>query len=137
MIWKEAHVLEYSIGHLAIMALTICLVLGGGLYAARSVHSSEGFSLGGRSAGVPMIAGSIAGTCVGGGATIGTAQLAGSVGLSAVWFTIGVWAYPCWLWALSMPVLCAIRGLRQYHSTLLATMGKGQGGLQALPLPSG
>ena len=46
MVWKEAHVLEYSIGHLAIMALTICLVLGGGLYAARSVHSSEGFSLG-------------------------------------------------------------------------------------------
>ena len=71
------------------MALTICFVLGGGLYAARSVHSAEGFSLGGRSAGVPMIAGGIAGTCVGGGATVGTAQLAGSAGLSAVWFTIG------------------------------------------------
>ncbi len=72
------------------MALTIMVVLGGGLYAARSVKSAEGFSLGGRSAGVPMIAGSIAGTCVGGGATVGTAQLAGAVGLSAVWFSIGV-----------------------------------------------
>ena len=81
--------MEVSVSHLAVMALTICFVLGGGLYAARSVHSAEGFSLGGRSAGVPMIAGGIAGTCVGGGATVGTAQLAGSAGLSAVWFTIG------------------------------------------------
>lgn len=30
-----------------------------------------------------------AGTCVGGGATVGTAQLAATVGLSAWWFTIG------------------------------------------------
>ena len=66
------------------------LTVACGIYAARSVHSAEGFSLGGRSAGVPLVAGSIAGTCVGGGATIGTAQLASTVGLSAWWFTIGV-----------------------------------------------
>jgi SSS family solute:Na+ symporter len=81
---------NFSLAHLVIMAMTIGFVLAGGLYAARSVKSAEGFSLGGRSAGIPMIAGSIAGTCVGGGATVGTAQLAGSIGLSAVWFTIGV-----------------------------------------------
>ena len=63
---------NFSLAHLAIMGMTIGLVLAGGLYAARSVNSAEGFSLGGRSAGIPMIAGSIAGTCVGGGATVGT-----------------------------------------------------------------
>ena len=37
----------------------------------------------------PFVAGSIAGTVVGGGATVGTAQLAYSSGLSAWWFTLG------------------------------------------------
>ena len=118
--------MEFSIGHLAIMAMTICLVLGGGLYAARSVHSSEGFSLGGRSAGVPMIAGSIAGTCVGGGATIGTAQLAGSVGLSAVWFTIGVG-----LSLLFMGLIYArplrYTGLETISQYIVGNYGKGAG----------
>jgi len=36
-----------------------------------------------------MVAGSIAGTVVGGGATVGTAQLAYTVGISAWWFTLG------------------------------------------------
>ena len=82
--------MELSPIQLIIIAATIAVVLGCGIYAARSVHSAEGFSLGGRSAGVPLVAGSIAGTCVGGGATIGTAQLASTIGLSAWWFTIGV-----------------------------------------------
>lgn len=81
--------MEISVAHFVMMAATIAAVIAGGLYAARSVHSAEGFSLGGRSAGVPLVAGSIAGTCVGGGATVGTAQLAATVGLSAWWFTIG------------------------------------------------
>ena len=72
-----------------LIALTIAIALGGGIWAARSVKSAEGFSVGGRSAGVPLIAGTIAGTCVGGGATVGTAQLAATIGLSAWWFTIG------------------------------------------------
>lgn len=126
--------MEFSIGHLAIMTVTICLVLGSGLCAARLVHSSEGFSLGGRSAGVPMIAGSIAGTCVGGGATIGTAQLAGSVGLSAVWFTIGV--------GLSLLVMGLIyarplryTGLETVSQYIVGNYGKGQAGSPAAPLP--
>lgn len=81
--------MEISTAQIALMLATIALVLASGLYAARSVHSAEGFSLGGRSAGAPLVAGTIAGTCVGGGATVGTAQLACSLGLSAWWFTIG------------------------------------------------
>lgn len=112
--------------HLAVMVVTIAVVLAGGLYAARSVRSAEGFSLGGRSAGIPMIAGSIAGTCVGGGATVGTAQLAGSVGLSAVWFTIGV--------GLSLLVMGLIyarplryTGLETISQYLVENYGRGAG----------
>lgn len=81
--------MEISTAQIALMLATIALVLASGLYAARSVHSAEGFSLGGCSAGAPLVAGTIAGTCVGGGATVGTAQLACSLGLSSWWFTIG------------------------------------------------
>ena len=86
---KKSCFMQLSMLQMILMAVTIALALGGGIYAARSVHSAEGYSLGGQSAGVPMVAGTIAGTCIGGGATVGTAQLAGTVGLSAWWFTIG------------------------------------------------
>ena len=81
--------MEISTAQLALMLATIALVLASGLYAARSIHSAEAFSLNGRSAGALLVAGTIAGTCVGGGATVGTAQLAYSLGLSAWWFTLG------------------------------------------------
>ena len=81
--------MELSAAHIGFMLATVALVLGGGVWAARSVRSAEGYSLGGRAAGAPMVAGTIAGTVIGGGATVGTAQLAFSVGLSAWWFTLG------------------------------------------------
>ncbi|MBR1886368.1 MAG: sodium:solute symporter family protein [Schwartzia sp.] len=81
--------MELSAAHIGFMLVTVALVLGGGIWAARSVKSAEGYSLGGRAAGAPMVAGTIAGTVIGGGATVGTAQLAFSVGLSAWWFTLG------------------------------------------------
>lgn len=81
--------IELSFWQFVIMAATVAFVIGGGIWAARSVHSADGYSVGGRSAGAGLVAGSIAGTCVGGGATVGTAQLATSVGLSAIWFTVG------------------------------------------------
>ncbi|MDD6134319.1 MAG: sodium:solute symporter family protein [Selenomonadaceae bacterium] len=118
--------MEFSLMHFVVMVMTIFVVLAGGIYAARSVHSAEGFSLGGRSAGIPMIAGSIAGTCVGGGATVGTAQLAGSLGLSAIWFTIGV--------GLSLLVMGVIyarplryTGLETISQYLVESYGKGAG----------
>ena len=70
------------------MLLTIAVVIGGGIYVARAVKSAEGYSLGGRSASFPLVAGSIAGTVIGGGATVGTAQMASTIGLSAWWFTL-------------------------------------------------
>ena len=81
--------MELSPWHIVIMLATVFAVIGAGLWAARSVNSAEGYSLNGRSAGVPLIAGSIAGSIIGGGAPIGTAQLAYTCGLSAWWFTLG------------------------------------------------
>ncbi len=75
--------------HLFSLVITIIVVIGSGIYSARSINSAEGYSLAGRSSGVTLIAGSIAGTMIGGGATIGTAQLAYSLGFSAWWFTLG------------------------------------------------
>jgi len=75
--------------HLVGLVVTIFIVIGSGIYSARNVKSADGYSLGGRSFGAILISGSIAGTVVGGGATVGTAQLAFSVGLSAWWFTLG------------------------------------------------
>ena len=80
--------MELSPIQLFLIAATIAVVFGCGIYAARSVHSAEGFSLGGRSAGVPLVAGSIAGTCVGGGATIGTAQLATQANRKSIIFSV-------------------------------------------------
>lgn len=79
-----------SLGHVFGLVVTLALFLGLTVYAARSVKSAEGYSLNGRKTGATMIAGSIAGTCVAGSSTIGTAQMAFSYGLCGWWFTLGV-----------------------------------------------
>ena len=80
--------LDITFFHLVIMLLTIAVVIFGGIYTARAVKSADGYSLGGRSAGFHLVAGSIAGTVIGGGSTVGTAQMASTIGLSAWWFTL-------------------------------------------------
>ena len=82
--------MEISLWHFVLMGITIVAVIGGGIYAAGSVKSAEGYTLGGRSSGVAMVAGGIAGTAVGGGATVGTAQMAYTLGMTAWWFTLGM-----------------------------------------------
>lgn len=81
--------MELSLWHAVIMLATVFAVTFAGIYAAREVKSTEGYSLSGRSASAPLIAGAIAGSIVGGGATIGTSQMAFTLGLSAWWFTLG------------------------------------------------
>ena len=75
--------------HVVFLVATIALALGIGIYSARSMRSAEGFSLAGRASGSFIIAGGISGAIIGGAATIGTAQLGFSIGLSAWWFTLG------------------------------------------------
>lgn len=86
---KKDRIMNLTTMHAVIILFTVALVIGIGIYHSRSIKSAAGYSVGGRSAGVPLVAGSIAGTVVGGGATIGTAQLAFNFGLSAWWFTLG------------------------------------------------
>jgi SSS family solute:Na+ symporter len=76
--------------HVLSLVATLFVILAITVWSARSVTSTEGFSLCGRSSGTILVAGTIAGTCVGGPSTIGTTQLAFSVGLSAWWFTLGI-----------------------------------------------
>jgi SSS family solute:Na+ symporter len=82
--------ISLTAGHLVGLAATLAIVLSIAVWSARSVKSAEAYSLCERSSGIMMVAGSIAGTCVGGAATIGTAQMAYSFGMSAWWFTGGV-----------------------------------------------
>ncbi|MDQ2080598.1 sodium:solute symporter family protein [Xanthobacteraceae bacterium Astr-EGSB] len=74
----------------ASLTLTVIAIFAAGAWSGRNVDSAEEFSLSGRSAGTALIAGSMLGTCVGGASTVGTAQMASALGLSAWWFTIGM-----------------------------------------------
>lgn len=60
------------------------------IWCGRRGMGATGFSLGGRKAGAGMVAGIISGSSIGGGATIGTAQMAYQYGIVAWCFTLGV-----------------------------------------------
>ncbi len=81
--------MELTSAHVFSLTITLLLFVAPGLYAARQVRSADDFSLGNRSAGVSVVAGAIVGTIIGGAATLGTAQLAFCIGMSAWWFTLG------------------------------------------------
>lgn len=75
--------------HVVGLVATILLIIGIGVYSGRKVSSAADFSSGGSQAGAWIVCGAIMGTLVSGQATIGTAQLAFSYGMSAWWFTLG------------------------------------------------
>ena len=75
--------------HVCGLLLTIALIIGIGIYSGKKVSSAADFSGGGGKAGPWIVCGAIMGTLVSGQATIGTAQLAFSYGMSAWWFTLG------------------------------------------------
>lgn len=78
--------------HLYSLSLTLFLVALIGIAAARKVKNAADFIIGGHTVGISMVVGTIIGTIIGGAATIGTAQLAFSTGIAALWFTLGpVW----------------------------------------------
>ena len=78
-----------SEGHLTAFFGVLILISWVGVDAARKVKNANDFAVGGRKSGVPMVSGTIVGTIIGGASTVGTAQLAFSIGLSAWWFTLG------------------------------------------------
>lgn len=74
---------------MAALLVTLCLTAAVGISAARKVKNAADFSVGGHQSGVALVSGTIVGTIIGGASTVGTAQLAFSVGFSAWWFTLG------------------------------------------------
>lgn len=70
------------------MAATLTLIFAVGIYAGKKVTGGQDFNTG-SNMNVPMVAGSLVGTLVGGASTIGTAQLAFHYGFSAWWFSLG------------------------------------------------
>lgn len=81
--------MELTSLHATGIAVTLLGFLVVGIYSGRKVRSAVDFSVSGRQAGFLLVMGTILGTLVGGGSTIGTAQLAYLYGLSAWWFTLG------------------------------------------------
>lgn len=75
--------------HITSIVITLFLVTLVGIYSLRKVKNSSDFAVGGHSIGTTLVAGTIAGTMIGGASTIGTAQLAFQYGFSAWWFTLG------------------------------------------------
>jgi SSS family solute:Na+ symporter len=96
--------------HLAGILIVFLLMTGVGIYAGRKVKSAEDFSTGGRKSGSVLVSGTLLGTMVGGAATIGTAQLAFRVGLSAWWFCLGA--------GLGLAIFASGFGRRLYQSSL-------------------
>jgi SSS family solute:Na+ symporter len=81
--------MSFTVVHLIGLVVTLVLVSIIGAYATSKVRSAEDFTVGAHGGGTALVSGTIIGTIIGGAATIGTAQLAFTVGLSAWWFTLG------------------------------------------------
>lgn len=71
------------------VVLVLLLIVGVGVASGRRVKSAADFATGGGRSGPWLICGTIMGALVSSQASIGTAQLAFSFGISAWWFTLG------------------------------------------------
>jgi len=79
-----------NIGLFLGIAVTMAAMSVIGIMAVRKIKSSEDFSIGGRKSTSVMVAGTILGSIVGGGGTVGTAQAAFAGGLIGWWQTLGL-----------------------------------------------
>lgn len=81
--------MSVSILQIAGIAITLALIIGVSLYSGKKVSGGADFATGGGGGGSLLVCGGIMGALVSSQATIGTAQLAFTYGLSAWWFTLG------------------------------------------------
>lgn len=123
--------MAFTTEHLYGLLLTLTLVTMVGIGAARKVKNSNDFTVGGHSSGTTLVAGTIIGTILGGASTVGTAQLAFSIGISAWWFTLG-----CGLALLVMGLFYArplrATGLQTIPQYLVANYGPSAGPITSL-----
>lgn len=81
--------MNLSTTHVVTSILAVLITMAPGIYAARKIKNADDYAVGGRSSGIGMVAAAILGTLIGGGSTMGTAQMAYKIGFSAWWFTLG------------------------------------------------
>lgn len=128
--------MHLSTTQIAALVLTLVITLLPGILAARRIKSADDYNIGGRSAGIGLVAGTIIGTIIGGAATVGTAQLGFKLGLTAWWFTLG-----SGLALLIMAVFYAVplrkSGLTTISEFLVVNYGKPAGWLASLSASAG
>jgi len=69
-------------GDLIVIVIYMLAILGVGYYASRKVKSSEDYTIAGRRLGFPVLLGTLIGTAIGAGATIGKAGKAYDIGIA-------------------------------------------------------
>lgn len=82
--------MHLNVMHLVGLLISLTLAVSVSIWAGRSVKTADDYSVGGRSAGVLMIVGSVLGIIVGGTTIAGSAQAAFVSGFSAWTFTLGL-----------------------------------------------
>ncbi|MBR2473197.1 MAG: sodium:solute symporter family protein [Clostridia bacterium] len=115
-----------SVWHILGILLTLVLIAGVSAYSGKKVKSASDFSTGGGKAGSLIVAGTIMGTLVSGQATIGTAQLAFTFGMSAWWFTLGS-GIGCLILALGYAKSLRHSGQTTLLGVISAEYGRGAG----------
>jgi len=75
--------------HTVIIVVAVLITFVPGFIIARSIKNADDYNVGGRKNSAVMVCAAIMGTIVGGASTMGTAQLAFQMGLTAWWFTLG------------------------------------------------
>lgn len=128
--------MELSVIHIFSLIATLVITLLPGIIAARKIKSADDYNVGGRSAGVGLVAGSIIGTIVGGAATVGTAQLGFKLGMTAWWFTLGS-GIAFLIMAAFYAVPLRRSGLTTVSEFLVVNYGKPAGWLATLSASAG
>ncbi|MCX7780217.1 MAG: sodium:solute symporter family protein [Negativicutes bacterium] len=123
--------MTFTTAHMISLLTTLAVVTFLGVSAARKVKTANDFAVGGQSTGVPIIVGTIIGTIIGGSATIGTAQLAFTVGFSAWWFTLGA-GLALIVLGLFYAVPLRLSGLQTIPQFLTANYGAAAGALSGI-----
>ncbi len=77
-----------AIADLIVIVLYMLAILGVGYYASRKVKGTEDYTIAGRRLGLPVLLGTLIGTAIGAGATIGKAGKAYDIGIALFFITM-------------------------------------------------
>lgn len=89
---------------LVVIGLYLLVILGVGFYASRKVTGTEDYTIAGRRMGFPVLLGTLIGTAIGAGATVGKAGKAYDVGI-AMFFITMAYAIGLFLFSFMAPTI--------------------------------